>query len=135
VRILTVIGAVYNGLERLYPVEEQRTAGLSLQKPSYDSRKLGRRRVEGVLLASAGKVWGERVTEKLVWHVVKEFAVKIGVSKLAPHDLRRRCNFTTRLVAHSHLKANNPAVHVTVVARVFERILWYAFAKSVGIVG
>jgi hypothetical protein len=24
------------------------------------------------------------VTEKLVWHVVKEFAAKIGVSKLAP---------------------------------------------------
>jgi len=31
------------------------------------------------------------VTEKLVWHVVKEFAVEIGVSKLAPHDLRRSC--------------------------------------------
>jgi hypothetical protein len=40
-------------------------------------------------VSSAGRVWGERVTEKLVWHVVKEFAAKIGVSKLAPHDLRR----------------------------------------------
>ena len=39
-------------------------------------------------VSSADKVWGERVTEKLVWHVVKEFAVKIGVAKLAPHDLR-----------------------------------------------
>jgi hypothetical protein len=28
------------------------------------------------------------VTEKLVWHVVKEFAAEIGISKLAPHDLR-----------------------------------------------
>ena len=27
---------------------------------------------------------GEAVTEKLVWHVVKEFAAKIGVTKLAP---------------------------------------------------
>jgi integrase len=36
-------------------------------------------------VSSAGKVWGESVTEKLVWHVVKEFA------KLAPHDLRRSC--------------------------------------------
>ena len=36
-------------------------------------------------VSSAGKVWGEAVTEKLVWHVVKEFAPKIGVSKLAPH--------------------------------------------------
>jgi hypothetical protein len=42
-------------------------------------------------VSSAGKVWGERVTEKLVWHVVKEFAAKIGISKLAPHDLRRSC--------------------------------------------
>ena len=42
-------------------------------------------------VSSAGKVWGERVTEKLVWHVVKEFAAKIGIGKLAPHDLRRSC--------------------------------------------
>ena len=42
-------------------------------------------------VSSAGRVWGEGVTEKLVWHVVKEFAAKIGASKLAPHDLRRSC--------------------------------------------
>ena len=40
-------------------------------------------------VSSADKVWGEGVTEKLVWHVVKEFAAKIGVTRLAPHDLRR----------------------------------------------
>jgi len=39
----------------------------------------------------AGTVWGEGITEKVVWHVVKEYAAKIGVSKLAPHDLRRSC--------------------------------------------
>ena len=42
-------------------------------------------------VSSAGKPWGEGVTEKLVWHVVKEFATKIGVGKAAPHDLRRTC--------------------------------------------
>src|SRR5581483_1513064 len=42
-------------------------------------------------VSSTGKVWGEAVTEKLVWHVVKEFAAKIGVNKLAPHVLRRTC--------------------------------------------
>jgi site-specific recombinase XerD len=42
-------------------------------------------------VSSDGKVWGESVTEKLVWHVVKEFAAKIGVTKLALHDLRRSC--------------------------------------------
>ena len=40
-------------------------------------------------VSTAGRAWGEGVTEKAVWHVVKEFAAKIGVTKLAPHDLRR----------------------------------------------
>jgi site-specific recombinase XerD len=38
-----------------------------------------------------GTVWGTEITEKVVWHVVKEYATKLGVSKLAPHDLRRSC--------------------------------------------
>jgi site-specific recombinase XerD len=38
-----------------------------------------------------GTVWGTGITEKVVWHVVKEYAKKLGVSKLAPHDLRRSC--------------------------------------------
>lgn len=42
-------------------------------------------------VSSAGKAWGEGITEKLVWHVVKEFAKQIGNDKLAPHDLRRTC--------------------------------------------
>lgn len=42
-------------------------------------------------VSSAGRPWGEEVTEKLVWHVVKEFAAKTAVSKIAPHDLRRTC--------------------------------------------
>ena len=28
---------------------------------------------------------------KAVWHIVKESAKRIGVAKLAPHDLRRTC--------------------------------------------
>jgi len=38
-----------------------------------------------------GRIWGEKLTEKAVWHVVKEFAGKAGIAKLAPHDLRRTC--------------------------------------------
>lgn len=38
-----------------------------------------------------GTVWGTEITEKVVWHVVKEYAARLGVSKLAPHDLRRSC--------------------------------------------
>ena len=39
----------------------------------------------------AGKSWGEGVTEKVVWHVVKQHAATLGIPKLAPHDLRRSC--------------------------------------------
>jgi site-specific recombinase XerD len=39
----------------------------------------------------AGNTWGEGMTEKVVWHVVKENAAKLGLSKIAPHDLRRSC--------------------------------------------
>ncbi len=36
-----------------------------------------------------GKAWGDGMTVKAVWHIVKESANTIGVAKLAPHDLRR----------------------------------------------
>ena len=38
-----------------------------------------------------GNSWGEGMTEKVVWHIVKENAAKLGLSKVAPHDLRRSC--------------------------------------------
>ena len=31
--------------------------------------------------------WGDDVTERLVWHVVKLYAAKTGFAGLAPHDL------------------------------------------------
>ncbi len=31
------------------------------------------------------------MTEKAVWHIVKESARTVCVAKLAPHDLRRTC--------------------------------------------
>jgi site-specific recombinase XerD len=38
-----------------------------------------------------GRVWGNGVTEKVVWYVVRDFAKSIGIEKIAPHDLRRSC--------------------------------------------
>ena len=38
----------------------------------------------------AGKCRGEGVTERLVWHVVKEYAAEPGFRAVAPHD-RRSC--------------------------------------------
>ncbi len=39
----------------------------------------------------AGKTWGDGMTERVAWHVVKECARKLAIEKLAPHDLRRTC--------------------------------------------
>jgi len=38
-----------------------------------------------------GSTWGDGMTEKSVWHIVKEAAKTIGVAKVSPHDLRRTC--------------------------------------------
>jgi site-specific recombinase XerD len=38
-----------------------------------------------------GAIWGEHITPKAVWHVVKGAARSAGIAKLAPHDLRRSC--------------------------------------------
>jgi integrase len=38
-----------------------------------------------------GKAWGDGLTEKAVWHAVREYASKAGIERLAPHDLRRTC--------------------------------------------
>lgn len=38
-----------------------------------------------------GNAWGEGLTEKAVWRVVREYARKAGIERLAPHDLRRTC--------------------------------------------
>jgi site-specific recombinase XerD len=39
----------------------------------------------------SGTVWGDGMTDKVVWHVVKTHAKKLEIPKLAPHDLRRSC--------------------------------------------
>ena len=56
-----------------------------LQAGNITSGKLFRR------VHKMGKPWGERLTEKAVWHVVREYATKASIDKLAPHDLRRTC--------------------------------------------
>jgi site-specific recombinase XerD len=38
-----------------------------------------------------GEVWGEGITPKAIWHIVKAAAGRAGIQKLAPHDLRRSC--------------------------------------------
>lgn len=38
-----------------------------------------------------GRVWGEGLTDKVIWLVVRQAALKTGLPQLAPHDLRRTC--------------------------------------------
>jgi integrase len=39
----------------------------------------------------AGRVWGEGMSPKVLWDVVRTAAARAGIDKLAPHDLRRTC--------------------------------------------
>lgn len=39
----------------------------------------------------ASKIWGDGISEKTVWHVVKKTATTMNIPHLAPHDLRRSC--------------------------------------------
>jgi len=38
-----------------------------------------------------GRVWGDGMTPKVIWEVVRAAATRAGIDKLAPHDLRRTC--------------------------------------------
>jgi site-specific recombinase XerD len=38
-----------------------------------------------------GEAWGDGITPKAIWHVVKRAATRAGFKGLAPHDLRRTC--------------------------------------------
>jgi site-specific recombinase XerD len=38
-----------------------------------------------------GKLWGDGLTPKAIWHVVNGAAQRAGIKNLAPHDLRRTC--------------------------------------------
>ena len=38
-----------------------------------------------------GRVWGNGMTAKVLWEVVRDAATYAGIAKLAPHDLRRTC--------------------------------------------
>lgn len=36
-------------------------------------------------------MWGDGMTPKVIWDVVRDAAHCAGIDKLAPHDLRRTC--------------------------------------------
>jgi len=42
-------------------------------------------------VSRAGKVWGEGISQNLVWYVVRSCCRRAGPDHIAPHDLRRTC--------------------------------------------
>jgi site-specific recombinase XerD len=42
-------------------------------------------------VARTGKVWGDGISQNVVWYVVKTCCEKAGLEHIAPHDLRRTC--------------------------------------------
>jgi integrase len=38
-----------------------------------------------------GRIWGDTLTPKAVWHVVRKAGRLAGIPQIAPHDLRRTC--------------------------------------------
>ena len=83
--ILDLVGKA--GHVRTVPVPDwvKRTIDTWLVAARIEEGRLFRR------VCRTGAIWGDNMTEKVVWHVVKKYAGKLGVSKLAPHDLRRSC--------------------------------------------
>src|SRR5437773_727718 len=64
---------------------------LGSRRPSIYGRKQAASR-EGTLFRSinkAGRVWGNGMTPKVLWEIVREAASRAGIEKPAPHDLRR----------------------------------------------
>jgi site-specific recombinase XerC len=59
----------------------------------------------------AGKRWGDGVTERLVWHVVKQYAAELGFRAVAPHDLRRYA--ASRTMPHESVSAVLVALYAT----------------------
>jgi hypothetical protein len=39
----------------------------------------------------AGRIWGDGMSPKVLWDVVRAAAARACIDKLAPHDLRRTC--------------------------------------------
>jgi integrase len=42
-------------------------------------------------VSRSGNVWGSKIGENVVWHIVSKRCTKAGMERIAPHDLRRTC--------------------------------------------
>jgi integrase len=48
-----------------------------------------------------GSCWGRGISENVVWYVVRECAMRLGLEHIAPHDLRRYAEY--RIMSNRNL--------------------------------
>ena len=63
-------------------------------KAAVDARTTAAAITEGRVFRAinkAGRIWGDGMSPKVLWDVVRAAAAHAGIEKLAPHDLRRTC--------------------------------------------
>src|SRR6266542_3681374 len=63
-------------------------------KLALDQWMLAARITEGKIfraVARTGKVWGNGISQNVVWYVVRTCCERVGLEHIAPHDLRRTC--------------------------------------------
>ena len=62
-------------------------------KSALDNWTAAARITEGRIFraVSKGKVWGDGISQNVVWYVVKGCSERAGLQHIAPHDLRRTC--------------------------------------------
>ena len=63
-------------------------------KSALDQWILAARITEGKIfraVARAGKVWGNGISQNVVWYVVRTCCERVGLEHIAPHNLRRTC--------------------------------------------
>jgi len=65
-------------------------------------------------VCKTGTAWGDGISEKVVWQVVKHYARKLGIARLAPHDLRRSCARLCRLAGGEQEQIQFLLGHVSV---------------------
>jgi integrase len=70
----------------------------------------------------AGRVWGDGMSPKVLWDVVRTGAARAGIEKLAPHDLRRTCARLCHLAGGELEQIQFLLGHVSV--QTTERYLW-----------
>ena len=75
-----------------------------------------------------GKIWGDSITPKAIWHVVKAAAKRTGIKDLAPHDLRRTSARLCHLAGGELEQIQFLLGHASV--RTTERDIWAASRNS-----